>query len=387
MISAKSTKINILIVDSIAFRGGSKIATESIIDQLMGEGISISVLTRDKQSWLDSRIKRYSYVEFPFLSCCERGVGYFIRHSWIALFIFFVWVRNLGKMHVLGASGPGVDLSLYLFDKLITLKKIQLIHGPVALSKTIGQCLLKADLVAYLPSVKSSIIAALKLVAKEELAISFFLQPSVIAINNGLSKNNWPKKTTHKSKRAKVLWAASLLRWKGLDVLTKALAKFNKDAFPKVTICYIKPKDIDLPVSHLPKSTDTLSTLESPPNLDEIRSTHNIFISTSHQEPFGLSILEAMAAGICVFIPTDGAYWDGVLTDDVNCIKYAANSADDLYKKLAHIAAHPKKAKAIGEASRIVAQDYRAELTYLPIVKGIKYLGHSKQYQLSKMVN
>lgn len=99
--------------------------------------------------------------------------------------------------------------------------------------------------------------------------------------------------------------------------------------------------------------------------------TANIFISTSRNEPFGLSILEAMAAGHCIVLPADGAYWDKTLDDSVNCIKYRPEDADDLANKIMHLCNNMDKVKTLDLAGMKVAENYRAESCYKPIIESI----------------
>ncbi|MEI8597440.1 glycosyltransferase [Vibrio sp. M60_M31a] len=117
-------------------------------------------------------------------------------------------------------------------------------------------------------------------------------------------------------------WAASLLKWKGLETLIKASKRAAISQSVVLNVCYIRPVDTCLPISNAPVLLSHTIWYEDPENLDDIRSQSNIFVSTSCNEPFGLSILEALAAGMCVVIPSDGAYWDKTLTHNENCIKY-----------------------------------------------------------------
>ncbi|MBF4438182.1 glycosyltransferase, partial [Vibrio anguillarum] len=72
-----------------------------------------------------------------------------------------------------------------------------------------------------------------------------------------------------------------------------------------------------------------------------------LFVSTSQQEPFGLSILEALAAGMCVIIPEDNAYWDSLLTHELNCLKYAANDVSSLAETLHRAITEPHLAQRL----------------------------------------
>ncbi len=74
-----------------------------------------------------------------------------------------------------------------------------------------------------------------------------------------------------------------------------------------------------------------------------------------------------MAAGHCVLIPADGAYWDRTLKDGVDCIKYAADDTADLSVKLLALSRNMESIRKVGAAAARVAQGYRAEIRYAPI--------------------
>ncbi|MGL4418260.1 MAG: glycosyltransferase, partial [Plesiomonas shigelloides] len=107
---------------------------------------------------------------------------------------------------------------------------------------------------------------------------------------------------------------------------------------------------------------------EAPADLDAIRRSCSVFVSTSEREPFGLSVLEALAAGLCVLIPQDGAFWDQQLEHGVSCIKYRPMDAEDLALQLQTLALSPAQIQAIGLRGQSRAAAFRAEQTYAPVL-------------------
>ena len=71
-----------------------------------------------------------------------------------------------------------------------------------------------------------------------------------------------------------------------------------------------------------------------------------------------------MAAGLCVVIPSDGAYWDERLEHGVNCIKYLPNDAQSLTNAITDILQQPFYIKRIGKAGQLVADRYAARRRY-----------------------
>ena len=298
-----SSKINILIIDPIRFRGGSKVSTETILRQIDLHRFSITVLSADNNSWNSSFIRKLTIFEPQFFRKMEQGIPYFIKHSILSLNIALAIFRTRNTKIVIGASGPGVDLSIYLIRRIFNYKIVQFVHGNVAQSKTIGRCLAASDRTFYLPSAYPSIKKALSTVGYSDTTWSN--SQNVNELENGICRSQWPSPCQYKTPT--ILWASSLLKWKGLDVLIEALKSINVENRPRTHICFIKPLDIQLPISSYLMNIERVKWHEQPKNLDEIRASSNIFISTSRNEPFGLSILEAMASGHCVMIPADNA--------------------------------------------------------------------------------
>jgi len=360
-------KRHLLIIDPIAFTGGSKIATENILRLLDSEQMRITILTADTDSWHWPQLRRIRLFEPQWLSRQEQGIPYFLRHLLIALQLMLIRLR-LGRLDItMGASGPGVDLALYLLKPVLGFRLVQLIHGPVACSRTIARCLRAANEVHYLKSAGASLISALHTLAPAPHKLT---TPHFQVMQNGLPDHAWPSRC--QNERPVIFWAASLLKWKGLETLLDALRLIEKETRPDAHICYIRPQKSPLPISDAPVTIDAVYWHENPAHLDEIRATANIFVSTSHHEPFGLSILEAMAAGHCVLIPADDAYWDRTLENNINCIKYNPGDAMDLASKLRSLNCDMDRVRHLGNAAARTARHYRAETRYATIKNALQ---------------
>jgi len=357
---------HLVVVDPTAFNGGSKVATESILRLLDAQKIRITVLSADSDAWLADNIHKVALYQPNCLAQQEQGIAYFLRHGVIALNLLLTRLR-FGRFDMaLGASGPGVDLSLYLLRPILSFEIIQLIHGPVAKSRSIAKCLNAALQVHYLQSSYASLKRALTTLEQHpnKPPTHFHL------FQNGLSKDRWPSRCQMTS--PVIFWAASLLKWKGLDTLLLALQRFSVAERPTTHICYIRPQGIQLPITTAPITIPNVHWYEQPSHFDTLRATANIFVSTSQNEPFGLSILEAMAAGQCVVIPADGAYWDQILKDHHDCIKYRPDDVADLKDKLQMLCNDMALVKQLGAQAATHSLQYRAEKQYQQLISSIE---------------
>ncbi|AWB65267.1 glycosyltransferase [Saccharobesus litoralis] len=399
----------IWVYDPITFNGGSKLATQNVLDLVATTSCHIKVLTRspaDWQTWATrinhhcinqnsdcnqaatSTVSIHTLYELGYIAKFEQGIGYFIRHGLLATQLILRRLFTHKAEIILATSGPGVDLAAYMldaFNRIIepsssaTSGVFQLVQGPVATSKTIAKCLTRAQALCYLPSCLSSIEQNIEKSANPVVQTQFAQmkqQGKLFELNNGINQHNWPSPTQnhcqskgkgHASKPIRIFWAASLLKWKGLDTLLTALNLFTDNERPQASICFIRPKQCELAVTQAPQPINQVTWFEQPKNLDSIRSQHQIFVSTSQNEPFGLAILEALAAGLTVVIPADGAYWDQQLTHGENCFKYKANDAFDLKVKLEALVNNPLIVDEIGKAGQKLAAKYHGEATYQPV--------------------
>ncbi|PJG60140.1 glycosyl transferase, partial [Aeromonas cavernicola] len=265
---ATSAVPKLLIVDPIPFRGGSKIATEAMLAELHQRmpHAELHVVTQDGDSW---PLCQHHVLGLPrLLQGRESGVGYLLSQSWQTLLILW-WAWRLGRVTcLLAASGPGVDLCCYWAARLLRLPVVQLIHGPVYCSGLSARALWQATRVFYLESCRPSLNAILERLGKDDFPNSW--QP----FRNGLSEAVWPRQGEGGSG---ILWAASLLRWKGLETMLAAHQQMGH-LRPILTVCYLLPKGIALPCSTPQPELPDTRWYQAPADLDMIRSHCGIFV-------------------------------------------------------------------------------------------------------------
>jgi glycosyltransferase involved in cell wall biosynthesis len=362
----------VLIYDPVPFKGGSKKVMNTIVAELPSS-ISVWVISNDRESWCDSNVHFVQLFSPHFLQNKTSGILYFIKH-FVYLFSLIVNIIKLEKFtKIIGFSGPCVDFSIYLLSELINIEIIQLIQGDVANSKIAGFALTRANQVFYLPSTRDSILQVLKSYNNDSNMAKKKFMPFVNGLNCSTIK---VKETGHKSRdKIGFLWAASLLKWKRVELFLAAMTKLNSSGKNNdkyfASVCYIEPKtDVYLDIARLDK-IDNIHWYSDPKNLNDIRAHSSIFISTSEDEPFGLSILESMTAGLAIVIPADNAYWDQHLTDGYNCVKYNPNNMDSLALALTRLINDPPLLFKVAQHAKLLSQQYCNLQCYAQILKCI----------------
>ena len=316
----------LLIYDPVSYFGGSKQVALNIVSQLPST-VEVWVATNDVTTWQSDQVSLFQLWVPTCLQDQTTGVGYYLKHVFYMLSLLYLTVTKGRFNRCLGISGPTVDFALYLYQILFFTPIVQLVQGPVPCSRIAGYGLSKAKHIFCLTSMFDSVQQALWQYLEQKDANECSISHFVNAVDVDAIAPHEP------SGNVEILWCASLLHWKRLDLFLEAIERINQsNLIPavRINICYIKPQH-DALCYQIPHSLpDNVCCIEQPHDLAAIRARSSIFVSTAEQEPFGLSILEAMAANLSVVIPDDGAYWDQQLTHGKDCTKYTANDVDSL---------------------------------------------------------
>ncbi|KGJ86545.1 glycosyltransferase family 4 protein [Colwellia psychrerythraea] len=371
----------VLIYDPVPFKGGSKKVMQTIIAELP-RNIEVWVISNDKESWCsdydgcntcETNVNFVPLFSPRYLQNKTTGILFFLKHFVYLFSLLSNMIRLKRFTKIIGFSGPSVDFSLYLLSEIINIDIVQLVQGNIANSKVSSFGLTRAKQVFYLPSTHSSIVQTLTSHSNNEKITKKKFKPFI----NGINCSAIKAKDTHNKNSDKVgfLWAASLLKWKRVELFISAVSELNNNHknIDKyfASVCYIDPQtDAYFDITHLAK-VDNLYLYADPKNLNDIRARSSVFISTSEHEPFGLSILEAMAAGLAIVIPADNAYWDQNLTDGYDCIKYNPDDMESLVQALTRLINDPTYLLKIAQQAKHSAQQYCHLRCYSQILKCI----------------
>ena len=257
-------------------------------------------------------------------------------------------------------NSPPANTAAYLVRGALGTPLVQYVRGPFHDSGLSRICLHRAD--------------AVFTVGPEATSRTRALGVACAQVDEGLCEDAWPT-PRHPSAAPRILWCAALMRWKGVRLALEAyqLASHRTSQMLPMTLCYgpvprALPDADELPAV-LPRGVQAHAL---PGNLDAIRAGCNVYLHTAlSPEPFGRSILEAMAAGLCPVVPSDSA---ALIRPGQTGLTYQSGSVADLARQLRCLARDPGLADRLGLAAARSVRNHRAAETFRPVVDRLSSL-------------
>lgn len=190
-------------------------------------------------------------------------------------------------------------------------------------------------------------------------------------IYNGISGLRFPARRARITVRAsseapRLLYAGRIVPEKGIVTLIRALARLRSrgglEGTELTLLGHLQRQEFGVTLARLIDTldlTDAVSFVAHQPRsrLSEIYASHDVFVFPSEwEEPFGLTLLEAMATGMPVVSSLSGAPAEFV-RHKVNGLAFRAGDADDLSDKLADVLRHPEESAVMAAVASADVHD------------------------------
>jgi hypothetical protein len=281
-----------------------------------------------------------------------RGAAYFAREAGRAVRLRGL-LRALDADVVIANNSPPLNLAAYPASRALGIPLIQYARGPFLPSPWMSPWVSGASARFAVGSGAAASFAALGV--------------SCEPVVEGLRRDAWPRERSGEG----WLWSSALLRWKGLPLALRAYRYASARApVPRFEVCYAPVSVASEDAAPVPVAPPGARLHELPDDLDALRASCLVYVHSSLiAEPFGRSILEAMAAGLCAVVPAHEA--SSLVVDGVSGMTYRPNDAADLGEKLLWCARHPRAAARMGATARRRAERFDAARAFAPVVSAI----------------
>jgi glycosyltransferase involved in cell wall biosynthesis len=275
-----------------------------------------------------------------------------------------VWQGDQLGRAFLGAAQEGTPVVCYLHDTwLATMLRPSTDGAPNRLARTLYHTGL---VVAGLPMPAP----CPDLVFISSSLESLYAQSGVTAarttvVRNGLEASVFPRQAQHILERRtdeppRVLFVGRITPEKGVMTLVKAVQRVRGVAGLEDTklsmLGSIQDEAFGRDLSRLVEQLGLPSAIDFLPprpraDMSAAYAAHDVLVLPSEwQEPFALTLLEAMASGLPVVSTLRGGSSE-IVRDGQNALAFEAGDADGLARKLAWMLMHPDQAAALGAAA------------------------------------
>jgi len=203
---------------------------------------------------------------------------------------------------------------------------------------------------------KAKVIIAVSNATKEDLVSRYGVEETKISvIGNGIDFDRFAVGRNLPMKPFNILMVSRLEPRKNVEEAIRILAKLSGDDYrARIVGTGSQKAKLEQLASKVGARVEFLGVV-SEDRLPNIYTESDIFLSTSLSEGFGISVLEAMAAG-CAVVASDIVTHRDLITDGTDGILYDGPS--DLEVKLRWLTSAPSVIRALGEKARENARRY-----------------------------
>jgi len=343
----------LLVHDESPALGGSVTSLGALVPFLQRSGWRVEVAALQPDGWAGEGIE-------PHLMRRRgervKGAAYFARETIRALDLRALAGR-LRPDVLLANNGPTANLATHLAGRSLGLPVAQYVRGPFPGSDLAGKILRSSATIFTVGDECARLTSAVGKVASAPVA-------------EGLEPSRWPAPRAPFTRDW--LWNSALIGWKGLPLLLDTYGRLGP-GMPRLHVCFTT-----LPAHHpdaVPapcRVPDGVELRRAPPDLDLLRSRCLVYVHTAlRPEPFGRSVLEAMAAGLCPIVPAAGTP-GRLVRHMVNGLVYAPGSGEGLASLLRLAERDPSLCARLGARAEADARAYRSDVAFQPILSGLE---------------
>jgi len=333
--------VRVLVEDASPGAGGALTSLAALAEVLEGRGHQVRVLASSREAaracGLDAR---------PL----DDGDGSFAARVGYRVVSLLREARRFKPDVLLANNAPAPNLACAIVARALDIPRIQYVRGAFHNGQLARTVLSDA--------------AAVFAVGGEVHA----LLPQAIRLSEGLSRSQWPSpRHAHTSRR---FWCSTLTPWKGISLLRSALHQVpgeGADVCAADLLAWGSPQSIE---GHWAPGCEVHRNA-SQELIDGLRARCGIYVHTSLQpEPFGRSVLESMAAGLCPLVPDEGGPAEFVMHEG-NGLHYQARSQESLVHALQRLDASPALREHLGSKAAESARSFQAGLVFEPVVRAL----------------
>lgn len=351
---------SLLIYDASASPGGALTSAHALAEAALERDFEVALVLVAPRCYEESTrwIRRFDAsgrVQLELLHARDfssiRGVRWMTREARRAAELAQI-IRRHEPCVSIANNTPQVNAALYLAHE--EGRVFQYIRGPFYTSRLATLLLGQAERIFCVGDV-----------AAASAVLSGRDATKVMKISEGLSASQWP--SPNKAGAQRWMWAATLMRWKGLPLMLEAYGRLDPTLRPELDVCYIPVPGAE-GAGSIPSCLPEGVTLHESPELDVIRQEASVLIHTAlTPEPFGRVILESRAAGLCVVVPDEGGASEQV-THGVDGLRYTARSVAALERSLKLLLERPANATALGQLAAKAAARHTARVAFAKLL-------------------